>query len=72
MQDKKELLELDREQWIGSKLRKEYFKAVYCNPAHLTSIQSTSCKMPDWMKASWNEDNKLGEITTSDRQMIPL
>ena len=45
-----EQLELDMEQQIGSKLRKEYVKAVYCHPAYLTYMQSTSCKMPGWMK----------------------
>ena len=34
----------------GSKLGKEYIKAVYCHPTYLTSMQSTSCKMPGWMK----------------------
>ena len=43
------------EQWTGSKLRKEYIKAVYCHPAYLTYMQSTSCKMPDWL-TSWNQD----------------
>ena len=42
--------EPDVEQWTGSKLGKEYIKAVYCHPAYLTSMQSTSCEMPDWMK----------------------
>ena len=37
------------EQWTGSKLEKEYLKAVYCHPAYLTSMQSTSCKMPGWV-----------------------
>ena len=46
MQVKKQQLELDIEQWTGSKLGKEYIKAIYCHPAYLTSIQSTSCKMP--------------------------
>ena len=36
--------ELDMEQWAGSKLGKEFFKAVYCHPAYLTSMQSTSCE----------------------------
>ena len=49
MQVKKQQLELDTEQWTGSKLGKEYFKAVYCHPAYLTSMQSTSCEMPGWM-----------------------
>ena len=38
MQVKKQQLELDMEQWTGSKLGKEYLKAVYCHPAHLTSV----------------------------------
>ena len=46
MQVKKQQLELDMEQWTGSKLRKEYLKAVYCHPAYLTYMQSTSCEMP--------------------------
>ena len=37
-----EATELDMEQWAGSKLRKEYVKAVYCHPAYLNSMQSTS------------------------------
>ena len=45
MQDKKQLLELDMEQRTGSKLRKEYDKAVYCHPAYVTSMQTTSCEM---------------------------
>ena len=40
MQDKKQQLELDMEQWIGSKLGKEYVMAVYCYSAHLTNTQS--------------------------------
>ena len=38
------------EQWTGSKLGKEYVKAVYCHLAYLTYMQSTSCEMPGWMK----------------------
>ena len=38
------------EQWSGSKLGKEYVKAVYCHPAYLTSMQSASWEMPGWMK----------------------
>ena len=45
MQVKKQQLELDVEQWISSKLGKEYVKAVYCHSAYLTYMQSTSCKM---------------------------
>ena len=50
MQVKKQQLEPDMEQWTGSKLGKEYVKAVFCHPACLTYMQSTSCKMPGWMK----------------------
>ena len=50
MQFKKQRLELDMEQQNGSKLEKEYVKAVYCHPAYLTYMQSTSCEMPGWMK----------------------
>ena len=47
MQVKKQQLESDMEQWTDSKLGKEYVEAVYCHPAYLTYMQSTSCKMPD-------------------------
>ena len=50
MQVKKQQLELDMEQPTGSKLGKEYVKAVYCHLAYLTYIQSTSWEMPGWMK----------------------
>ena len=50
MQVKKQQLEPDMEQQTGSKLGKEYVKAVYCHPAYLTYMQSTSCEMPVWMK----------------------
>ena len=50
MQVKKKQLELDMEQKNGSKWGKEYLKAAYCPPAYLTYMQSTSCKMPGWMK----------------------
>ena len=56
MQVKKQQLELDMEQQTGSKLRKEYIKAVYCHPAYLTYIQSTSCEMPGWMKQKLESD----------------
>ena len=50
MQVKKQQLELDMEQWTGSKSGQEYVKAVYCHPAYLTSMQSTSCEMLGCMK----------------------
>ena len=46
MQIKKQQLELDMEQLTGSKLGKEYIEALYCHPAYLTYMQSTSREMP--------------------------
>ena len=70
MQIKKQELELDVKQQTGSKLGKEYIKAVYCHPAYLTYMQSTSCEMLGWMKRKL-ESRLLGEISiTSDMQMI--
>ena len=55
----------------GSKLEKEYVKAVYCHLAYLTYMQSTSCKMPGWMSHKL-ESRLQGEISvTTDMQMIP-
>ena len=72
MQVKKQQLELDMEQWTGSKLGKEYVKDIYCHSAYLTYMQSTSCEMPGWMKHKL-ESRLLGELSaTSDLQMIPL
>ena len=63
--------DLDMEQQTGSKLGKEYIKAVYCHPAYLTYMQSTSCEMLDWMNHKV-ESRLLGEISvTSDVQMTP-
>ena len=50
MQVKKQQLELDMEQQIGSKSGKEYVKAIYCHPTYLTYMQNTSCKILGWMK----------------------
>ena len=72
MQVKKQQLEPDMEQWTGSKFGKEYIKAVYCYPAYLTSMQSTSCEMPGWMTHKL-ESKLLGEISTTVAvEMIPL
>ena len=71
MQVKKQQLKLDMEQETGSKLGGEYVKAVYCQPAYLTYMQSISCKMPGWMKHKL-ESKLPGEISiTSDMQMTP-
>ena len=50
MQVKKQQLELDMEQHTGSKSGKEYIQAVYCQPAYLTYMQSTSRETLGWMK----------------------
>ena len=72
MQVKEQQLEPNMKQLTGSKLGKEYGKTVYCHPAYLTAMQSTSCEMPGWMNLKL-ESSLLGEIsTTSDRQMITL
>ena len=62
MQVKKQQLELDMEQHTGSKLGKEYDKAVYCHPAYLTYMQSTSWETLGWMKHKL-ESRLLGEIS---------
>ena len=64
-------LEPTLEQQTGSKLGKEYIKAVYCHPAYLTYMQNTSCEMPGRMKHKL-ESRLPGEISiTSDMQMTP-
>ena len=71
MQVKKQQLEPDKEQRIGSKLGKEYVKAIYCHPAYLTYMPSTSCEIPAWMNLKL-ESRLPGEISiTSDMQMTP-
>ena len=71
MQVRKQQLELDMEQQTGSKEEKEYIKAVYCHPAYLTSMQSTSWETLGW-KMHKLESRLPGEIwITSDMQMTP-
>ena len=70
MQVKKQQLKLDMEQQTGSKLGKQYFKAVYCHPAYLTYMQSTSQEMLGWKKHKL-ESRLPGEISISDMQMTP-
>ena len=71
MEVKKQQLELDMEQQTGSKEEKEYVKAVYCHPAYLTYMQSTSRETLGWMKHKL-ESGLLGEILiASDMQMTP-
>ena len=71
MEVKKQQLEPDLEQQTGFKSGKEYVKAVYCHPAYLTYMQSTSWEMLDWVKHKL-ELRLPGEISiTSDMQMTP-
>ena len=71
MQVKKWQFELDMEQQTDSKSGKEYVKAVYCHPAYLTYMQSTTCEMLGWRKLKL-ESRLLGEISiTSDIQIMP-
>ena len=62
MQVRKQQLELDMEQQTGSKSGKEYIKAVYCHPACLTYIQSTSQEMLGWRKHKL-ESRLPGEVS---------
>ena len=72
MQVKKQKIEAYMKQLTGSKLEKEYDKAVYCHPAYLTYTQSISCEMPDWTNHKL-ESRLQGEVSTiSDMQMIAL
>ena len=56
---------------LGSKLGKEYIKTIYCQPAYLTSMQTTSCEISGWIKHKL-ESRLPGKIyITSDMQMTP-
>ena len=71
MKVRKQQLELYMKQQTDSKSGKEYIKAVYCLPAYLIYMQSTSCEMPGWLKLKL-ESRFPGEISiTSDMQMTP-
>ena len=71
MQVNKQQLELDMEQWTGSKSGKEYVKAIYHHPACLMYMQSTLCKMLGWMKHKL-ESRLPGKISiNSHMQMTP-
>ena len=72
MKVKKQQLELDMKQQTGSKLGKEYVKTVYCHPAYLTYMQSTSWETLGWMKHKL-ESRLPGEVSIiSDTQTPPL
>ena len=71
MQVKKQQLEPDMEKWTGPKLGKKQVKAVYCHPAYLTYMQSTTCEILGQIKHKL-EARLLGEISiTLDTQMAP-
>ena len=67
----KQQLELDMEQQTGSKLRKEYVKSVYCHPAYLTYMQSTSYEMPGCMKHKLETRLRVEISIISDTKMTP-
>ena len=69
MQVKKQQLETYMEQWTGSKLGKEYNKAVYCHPVYLTYMESTSCEMLAWMNHKL-QSRLLGEISTTSATLM--
>ena len=71
MQVRKQQLELDMEQQTGSKKEKEYVKAVYCHPAYLTYMQSTSWEMMDWKKHKLESTLPREISITSDMQITP-
>ena len=71
MQVKKQQLEPDMEQGTGSKLGKEYVKAVYCQLAYLTYMQSISCEVLGWMKHKMESRLQREISKTSDMQMTP-
>ena len=71
MQVKKQQLELDMEQQADSKLGKEFIKAIHCDPAYLTCMQSSSCEMLGWMKHKLVSRLLIEISVTSNMQMIP-
>ena len=71
MQVKNRQLELDMEQWTGSKLGKEHMKSVSFHPAYLNYMQSTSCEMRDWMKKKL-ESRLLREISIASNMQMTL
>ena len=68
MQVKKQQLELDMELHTGSKSGKKYVKTVYCHPAYLTCMQSTSFEMPDWLKHKL--ESRLAKNTQTTAQLL--
>ena len=71
MRVKKQHLEPEMEKQTGSKLGKEYEKAISCHPADLPYMKSTSCEIPGWMKRKLELKIAGRNINTSDMQMTP-
>ena len=72
MQVKKQHLEQDTEKWTGSKLGKEYVKAVYCHSVYVTYMQNTPCEMLGWMKHKLESRLPEAVSITSDMQITLL
>ena len=72
MQVKKQQLELDMKQQAGSKLGREYIKALYCHRVYLTYMQSTSCEMPGWMnyKLESRSGRNINNLRYADDTML--
>ena len=70
IQVKKQQFKPDIEQWVSSKLEKEYIKAVYYHLAYLNYMESTPCKMPAWMKHKLESRLPREISVTSDMQML--
>ena len=66
MQIKKQQLEPDMEQWIGSRLEKKYAKGVHISPADLTDMKSTSCQMPRWMNHKLESIMHINNVRYAD------
>ena len=71
MQPQKQQLELNMEQQTGSKLGREYSKAIYCHHTYLNYMHRTSYEMPSLMKHKLESRLLVEMSTTSDMQMIP-
>ena len=71
MHVKKQQLKTYMEQGTGSKLGKEYVKAVHCHSAYLTSMQCISYEILGWMNHKL-ESRLPGEISTTSDIMIPF
>ena len=72
MKEKKQQLELDKEQWTNLNLGKEYVKAAYYYLAYLTDMHSASCEMPGWMNHKLESKFPREISTTTNADDISL